>query len=123
MGLLRNGKSVGDVSGTLRISKPSVLKFRKGDLENIPPSKAGRPSKVSKRTRRHLAREYDAGKITTRREGQRLVQSAEVAHVHERTIDKFLKMEGLKTYVQRKKPRLTQEQIAARYQFAKDHLK
>ncbi|KAF9153495.1 hypothetical protein BGX20_004895 [Mortierella sp. AD010] len=120
-------KSVREVSGTLGIRKPSVLKNRKGDLENTPPSEPGRPPKVSKATRRHLAREYDTGKIATRHEGQQLVQSVERVHVQERTIDKFLKMEDLKTNMQRKKHKITQEQIAAQYQFAKefakDHLK
>ncbi|KAF9369528.1 hypothetical protein BGX21_005922 [Mortierella sp. AD011] len=125
--LLHNRKSVREVSGTLGIRKPSVLKNRKGDLENTPPSEPGRPPKVSKATRRHLAREYDTGKIATRHEGQQLVQSVERVHVQERTIDKFLKMEDLKTNMQRKKHKITQEQIAAQYQFAKefakDHLK
>lgn len=120
--LLRQGKSAREVSRTLGISIGSALNIRKGEQENIPPTKMGHPWKVSMTTRRHVAREYNAGRITTPLEGQRLIQSIEGVHVHARTVDKYLAMEGLKTYVQRKKPMLTKDQKAARYQFAKDHL-
>jgi transposase len=118
----RNGKSAREVSRTLGISVGSVLNIRKRGLDNMPESKKGGPWKVSKTTRRHLAREYDTGHIQTLRGGQQLVQSAEGVQVHARTVERYIHIEGLKTYVQRKKPDLTKEQMAARYTFAREHL-
>ncbi|KAF9975188.1 hypothetical protein BGZ65_008369, partial [Modicella reniformis] len=51
-------------------------------------------------------------------EARRLVQSLEGVQVHVESIQQYLKQQGIKGYVQRKKPDLTKKQIAA-----KDHLK
>ncbi|KAG0195369.1 hypothetical protein BGX31_006351, partial [Mortierella sp. GBA43] len=96
--LLRQGKSSREVAKTLGISIGSALRIRKEEQENIPEPKMGRPWKVSKTTRRHIAREYNTGNITTLREGQQLIKSTEGIHVHARTVDKYTKMEGLRTY-------------------------
>jgi hypothetical protein len=120
--LLRSGKSVRATSRTLGISAGSVLKIRKDDLNNIPILMAGRPYKVSKRTRRHIARDYDVGRISTLRQGKQLTKPIEGFDIHRSTVDKYLKMEGLKTYVQQKKRGFTKDQKAARLKFARDHL-
>lgn len=120
--LLRSGKSVRATSKTLGISVGAVLNIRKDDLNNIPILKAGRPYKVSKRTTRHIARDYDIGRISTLRQGKRLNKAIEGFDIHRSTVDKYLKMEGLKTYVQQKKRGLTKDQKAARLKFARDHL-
>lgn len=121
--LLRNGKSSRNVSRELGISVTSAQRIQKKDKENIPPPKMGSPIKVSETTRRNLARQFDTRILTTLREGQHVVQALEGKQVCTRSIRKYIGMEGLKTYVQQKKPDLTKNQMAARYQFAKDHLK
>lgn len=42
--------------------------------------------------------------------------------MHARTVDKYLAQEGLRTHVEREKPKLTTERRAARYKFAQEHL-
>lgn len=119
---LHEGKSCWEVSKNLGISVTSVQRIRKADKENIPISKGGRPSKVSARTKKVLARNYTGGKLDTMKDGQRLVKSAEGVQVHESSIRRYLESEGVKTYVKQKKPDLTNDQKSARYKFAKAHL-
>jgi hypothetical protein len=64
----------------------------------------------------------DSGKLLTLKDGQRLVLSTQGVQVHVQSILNYLKQESVKAYVQPKKPDLTKDQVAARYQFAKDHL-
>lgn len=121
--LLRSGKSARETARQLGVSIGPVLNVRKADLSNIPPSKVGRPSKISKTTRRYIAREFDKGELTTYKQGQRLMKSLVGEHISVRTVERVLDMEGLKTYVQQKKPSLTADQKSARLKFARDHLK
>jgi transposase len=61
--LLRQGKSVRQVSKALHISTFLVSNFRQKDKEKIPHPKLGRPSKVTKRTKTLLARKFNTGKL------------------------------------------------------------
>src|SRR5690606_18579454 len=70
-----------------------------------------------------IAREFDKGELTTYKQGQRLMKSLVGEHISARTVERVLDMEGLKTYVQQKKPCLTADQKSARLKFARDHLK
>lgn len=51
-----------------------------------------------------------------------MVQSSDGGQVHVRTVQRLLKKEGVKAYVQQKKPGLTLNHYAKRLKFAKDHL-
>jgi hypothetical protein len=51
-----------------------------------------------------------------------MVQSVDGGHVHVRTVQRHLEKEGLKAYVQQKKPGLTLNHSVAWYEFAKAHL-
>ena len=119
---LRSGKSTRATSKALNIPTGAALRIRKKDLDNIPILKAGRPSKVTKTTKRHLAREFDTGRINTLQQGKRLIKAVKGVTVHQSTVDNYLKQEGLKTYVQSKKRGLTKDQKSARYTFARNHL-
>lgn len=119
---LRQGKSCPQVSESLGISLGVVIKIRKKNIDSIPPSKVGRPSKVSKVTKRLLARKYDQGELTTLRQGRKAVEKIQGISVDERTVRSYIREEGLKTYIQPKKPDLTEEQMDVRYRFAKTHL-
>jgi transposase len=99
-----------------------VSKVRKQDEKNIPVKKTGRPSKVSKTTKAYLARQYSCGNLLTPRDGQQLIQSTQGVLVHAQSIRNYLRQEGLRAYVQPKKPDLTEDQIQKRYNFARDHL-
>jgi hypothetical protein len=99
-----------------------VERIRNRDKKNIPKLKVGRPYKISKESRRYLARQFNVGELETMKDGQRLIQSAERIKVHRTSIRKYLNMEHMKTYIARKKPDLTETQKKARYKFAKDHI-
>jgi len=120
--LLKQGGSVREVSARLGISLGAVSRIRKDNEENIPAPKMGQPIKVSRSTQRYVARQFDIGKITTLRDGQRLIQSMDGAQVHIESVRNYLEREGLKGYIQQRKPGLTKEQIAKRLKFAQDHL-
>lgn len=120
---LQQGKSVRETSRTLNISVGAVSKVRQENQENIPDPKMGRPSKVSKATKRYIARQFDTGKIQSLREGQQLIQSMEGTQVHIESVRRYIYKEGLKGYVSQRKPDLTRNQKSARYQFAKRYLK
>lgn len=83
----------------------------------------GRPSKVTKRTKVALVRQFHTGKLLTLHQGQQFVRSMDGVQIHVKSLRNILNQEGLKAYVQRSKSDLTKDQIAARYKFAKDHLK
>lgn len=120
---LRQGKSCRKVSQSLKISLSSVERIRNKDKGNIPTLKPGRSSKVSKRTRRYLAREFSKGELERLKDGQRLVQSVGGVHVWKQSILNYLRSEDMGTFIKQRKPYLTEDHKKARYQFAKDHLK
>jgi transposase len=117
--LLRQGLSTREIAKRIHISRSTVARIRARSQENIPVSKGGRPSKVSKKTKKVLRRKFDIGAFKDLKEGQRLVQEAEGVHVHTRTIRTYLDM---KAYVKRKGPLLSKSDKKARYKFAKNHL-
>jgi len=120
--LFKQGKSIREVSGALHISISSAGRIKRRNKEDLPMPKFGRPYKVSKVTRRHIAREFDIGTLRTLKEGQREVELIEGIHVDERSIRKYLKTEHLETYLKQRMPDLTDDQKKARYNFAKKHL-
>lgn len=103
----------------LGISLSTSVRIRQEDKGNLPePSGGGRPSKVSDRTKRLLARKFDSGAFTWIDEGQELVESIVGRHVHEDTVRSYLEEQGLKCYIKQKKPDLTSDHIKARHAFA-----
>jgi len=119
---LNQGKSAREVASNLKVSVGFALKVRKANKENMPPPKMGRPSKISKDTRKILARQFNNGAIQSLQDGQRVVQAAEGELVHVRTVQRHLEKEGLKAYVQQRKPGLTLNHRKDRLEFAKAHL-
>ena len=101
---LRQGRSARKVASNLKVSISSALKIRNMDKENIPAPKMGRPTKISNETRRVLARQFNNGILRTLQDGQQMVQSSDGGQVHVRTVQRLLKSEGVKAYVQQKKP-------------------
>jgi len=79
--------------------------------------------KVSKATRMTIARQMRLGKLSSIHEAQRYIEEVDGSHVQERTIRKYLRQEGLKAYVQPRKPDLTKDQMTARRNFAKEHMR
>jgi len=120
--LLQKGMSLREVASTLRISVGAVQRIREREKENIPAPKIGRPSKISKRTKVHLARDFDTGKLTSLHDGKKLIQSIEGVQVHTETVRRYLKSQHVKAYIKPKKPKLTKDHIASRYKFATEHL-
>ncbi|KAF9899710.1 hypothetical protein BX616_002886, partial [Lobosporangium transversale] len=82
MAMLRQGKSVREISRTLHISTFSVSKIYQRGKANIPRPKMGRPTKVTRRTKTLLARYFDIGKIVTLKEGQRFIKSTDGVQIH-----------------------------------------
>lgn len=117
--LLRQGKSACQVATSLSIGYGTVCKYRNQYKENIPEPKTGRPTKVTKTTKRLLAQKFDTGQIKTLKEGQNIIKSIDGKNVHVESVRNYLKSEDLKAYVNQKKPDLTAKQIKKRYEFAK----
>jgi len=119
---LHQGRSVREVASNLKISVSSAVKIRNINKENMPPPEMGRPSKITKETSRVLARQFNNGILQSLQDGQRMVRSVDGGQVHVRTVQRHLEKEGLKAYVQQKKPGLTLNHRKDRYAFAKAHL-
>ncbi|KAF9991482.1 hypothetical protein BGZ80_009093, partial [Entomortierella chlamydospora] len=96
--------------------------MRQEDKENIPTLKAGRPVKVSRWTRAHLASQMAMGKIIKLKDAQEYVQGMGEGPVTKRTIKNYLHAMGVKTKRKPEAPMLTESQVAARLKFAKDHI-
>lgn len=119
---LRRGKSVRNVPASRGISPSTVAALRNNDKGNIPAPKIGRPSKISNAAKVSLARQFDTSKTQSLRNGRRSVKSADGPHVHVRSVRRFIYEEALKALVSPKKPSLTNDQRAARREFARNHL-
>ncbi|KAF9972051.1 hypothetical protein BGZ75_001612, partial [Mortierella antarctica] len=91
---LNQGRSARDVANNVKVSVGFALKVRNSIKENVPPPKLGRPSKISKDTRKVLARQFNNGITQSLQDGQRMVQSADGGQVHARTVRRHLQKEA-----------------------------
>jgi transposase len=120
--LMRNGQSARAAAKALGISVSSAIRIQRKDKEDIPPIARGRPAKVHKRTKTLLAKQMKIGTLESIHEAQQFIESTEGVHVHGETVRRYLRNEGVKAFVQPKKPDLTRKQRFARRKFAKEHL-
>ena len=86
---------------------------------NLP--KSGRPAKLTKRTLRKLVQDVSKDPKLSGKDLQASLATAGV-NVHPSTIRKALNKEGLHGRIARKKPLLSKKNVAARLQFAKQHV-
>ncbi|KAF9311403.1 hypothetical protein BGZ91_006817 [Linnemannia elongata] len=125
--LLRQGISTRQVATELNVSHGVVTKIRLQDKENIPEPETGRPTKVSKTTRHALKTKFLTNDFDDENqkyeEAQECICSVGEGPVHRETIRRHLRAEGVTARVKPSSPFLTKDQIAPRYQFAKDHVK
>ena len=69
-----------------------------------------------------MIRHFNVGDLKTYKDGQRFIQSTEGKLIHLTTVRRNLIQEGVRTYSQPNKPKLTRDQMAKRLQFAKEHI-
>lgn len=119
---LLEGMSIRKAAEKANISIASAGNIQRELKNSIPPPKYGGPSKVSKVTKRVLARNFELGRLGTLQEGQRFIESIERVHVDKRSIKRYLDSEGIKKYLKQRMPDLTQDHMLARLKFAKEHL-
>src|SRR5687767_13341703 len=119
--LLRQGKSTREVEKELGVSHGFVAKVSKEDKENIPTAKMGRPPKVSKRTRHLLATQYNTCVLQSLEDGHNFLNRVSEGPVHNTTLRRNLKQEGVNARIKQKASALTEIQRGRRLQFAKDH--
>lgn len=119
---LNQGHSVREVANSLRISIGSAVNIRNRNKENIPPPKTRSHSKISPRTKEVLARQFNTGHLRTLRDGQRFIQETDGVQVHVETIRRNLRDEGIRAYVQQKRPNLKPNHIQERLAFARTHI-
>jgi transposase len=119
---LIQGHSVRAVATSVGISVGTVDRIRKKNKENIPPPTMGRPAKISTRTKTVLARQFNTGLMTTPYEGQRFVQATDGVQVHARTVKRNLQQQGVKAYVQQRRPELKPNHVRDRLAFARAHI-
>ncbi|KAF9195320.1 hypothetical protein BGZ51_002835 [Haplosporangium sp. Z 767] len=110
---LQHGKSIREVSKALNISSGAVYKIRQKNLKSIPNPKMGRPSKVSKSTKRYIARQYHIGKLRSLREAQELIQSMDGVQVQVESIRRFIHEENLEEYKVPRRLGLSKDQKVA----------
>lgn len=120
--LLFQGKSTREVQKELNVSHGFVSKVHQENQENIPPVEMGRPQKISKSTQHTICSQFLTGKQETFNDAHEYIQSVNEGPVHKRTIKRCLARAGVKAGVKQDEPYLTPEQVAKRYQFAKDHI-
>ena len=120
--MLRNGDSAKATAKALGISISSAIRIQQQQKENIPSFKKGGLMKVSKATRTTMTRQMGQGTLRSIHEAQQYIESVDGCHVHGETAWRYLRQEGLKAYVQPRKPGLTKDQMKARRKFAKEHM-
>lgn len=118
---LIQGQSVRQVASSLGISIGSVITIRNEHKENIPPPKRGRQCKIAPRTKEVLARQFKTGRLTTLLDGQQFIQETDGVQVQLRTVWRNLRDEGIRAYVEQKKPNLKPKHVRDRLAFARAH--
>ncbi len=119
---LIQGHSVREVADSVGISIATAIRIRSDHKENIPPPKRGRPSKIAPETKRVLARQFNIGRLRTLHDGQRFIQATDGVQVHVQTVRRNLRVEGIRAFVQRKRPDLKPNHVQDRLAFAQAHI-
>ena len=119
--LLMQWKSVREIATSLDVSIGSVAKIRDEIKGNLQPTRPGPQPKISARTLRFVAREYNTGGMESFREAQKYIRKQDGVDVQVETIRRHLRERGVKAHVKQKRCDLLEHHAHARYQFAKDH--
>ena len=116
--LLNQGKSSRQVAAMVGSSVGSVLNIRKRIEEDIPLLTAGRPSKISPRTKEVIHRQFNTGELETPKDGQQYIQETDGVHVHVQAVRRVLQESEVGAYVQQKRPDLKPNHMQDRLKFA-----
>lgn len=99
------------------VSQSTVSKYAKAHKENIPPQRAGRPSKISDQTKRKMVRDITNGTLNTAVDVQTMLEQDYSIRISAARVRQILRNEGLTGKRKVPKPKLTPHQRAERMDF------
>lgn len=120
--MIEDGYSQRQVAIKLNVSRCGIQKIIKNwqNPTQKTVKRGGKKKLISQRTARKIARKVNLGKILTPRQAKLELATETGIRVSESTVRRSLKEQGLKSYVKKKKPSLTQAQKLKRLKFCNE---
>ena len=119
--LLDEGVKPEEISKIVGCGKSTVAKYRSKMLDHRSPPMRGRPSKLTSRDKRALARLVANGRTKTAVEATRTINLEREYKVSSVTVRRALREQGLRAIKRVKKPKLSKVYKRARLQWALEH--
>ena len=119
--LLASGRSAASIAREVKIHHSTISRIRSRALPNVSRNRGGRPSKLTKPTRRFINRVVLSGKADTATQVSNQLKSDCNLVVSAQTIRRALRKVGLRAVTKKKKPLLSAKHKKARLDFAKKH--
>jgi transposase len=118
---LRRQLTVRQVAEQCNVSKSTVQRIRARRLPDLPPKPAGRKPLLSPANKRHCVRAVTVEKLNTAMEATKWLKNNLDVQVSERTVRRTLNGAGLEAAKKVKRPHLSDKNVKARYEFAKQY--
>lgn len=119
---LEQGKSIGKVAKLLNLSTSTVHKYSVGVKTSIPKASGGRMSKLSDRDKAFCVRQVTKGGKSNASEVKKALKEELGVVVSSSTVRRTLNEKGLVAMVKPKKPLLSEKNVKARLEWAKQHM-
>lgn len=119
--LLKKGCTTRQTAQRLEVSQQTVSQWLKQSQEQIQRVGSGRKRKLTTRDVRMIVFKMASGKIETATDAARVMWEQYGVRVSRQTISRELHEYGLKSFVKKKKPKLSSVNIKKRKEFAKEH--
>jgi transposase len=119
--LKRKGLTVPDISKKLKVSDFTVKKYTKNVVKKSPRNKGGRPRKIPDVVSKKVINAFKAQKVSNLSTGKMILKKKYDIDVTKQTVRNLLLSNGIKCWVKRKKPLLTERNKGKRYEFARKY--
>ena len=117
--LLNSGKAATVFSKELKVYSRTVRRIRNMEMPDTPKGKGGRPTKLTKPTKRFIIRLVLTGKADTATQVANQLKTESNLDVSPDTVRRALKQSGLRAVTKKKKLLLLPRHKKARFEFAK----
>jgi transposase len=121
MALLSQGLSLRETAERVGVGYGTVQKVRNQHPQPHQLSKKGRPKKLTDQNKRHCVRSITSGRMGTATSVARKLQEDLGVSVSRITVSRALKEAGMSSAEKVEKPRLSVENVKARFSFAERH--
>jgi len=119
--LLLSGTSMRDIKSSLGVSTSVISKISSQYCPNLPRNPPGRPRKLTAKNVNYALRLITSRQADTAPHVTRTLKNITNQSLSSQTVRRYLKREGMKAIVKKKRPLLKDKHKEARYDFALEH--